>query len=211
METEALTTHYQNLGEVLFPSPRDRMANMMPVIVGDIDSLPEDLAGYLPMLQRCGFEPGTTAYLTINESLVEQGATQRRPGIHTDGTAMHTHGGTGPTHGGGVSTESPYREGMCMASTDGATRLWDTLDFDGGRLGELQEPGESSISLRPSQLYWMTDRTPHEGITATTTAYRQFFRLTAHDLGVWYSQHNTQNPLGVPPGCPISHQNKFDA
>jgi hypothetical protein len=61
------------------------------------------------------------------------------------------------------------------------------------------------------------DRTPHESLPVkapendpmATHAYRQFFRLVVGSISVWYSKHNTPNPLGMLPDAPISNEDKF--
>ena len=59
-------------------------------------------------------------------------------------------------------------------------------------------PGEGEV-LEPGQLYWITDKTPHESLQLKERTYRQFFRLVTHDVSLWYKDHSTANPLGVEP------------
>lgn len=66
-----------------------------------------------------------------------------------------------------------------------------------------------AVKMDPNTLYWITDRTPHESLPAPETVHRQWFRLVAEEVGVWWSQHSTANPLGVQPNCRIEHGNKF--
>ena len=65
--------------------------------------------------------------------------------------------------------------------------------------------------LDAGELLWLTDHTPHEAVPNETgeAYYRQFFYLTT-GVGVWYSQHNTANPLGIKPDAEISDANKFE-
>lgn len=63
--------------------------------------------------------------------------------------------------------------------------------------------------VKPGELVWFTDRTPHESLPVTERVYRQFFRLVVGDIGVWHSKHNTPNPLGVQPNAPVCHDDKF--
>jgi len=88
-----------------FPPPTDININMMPFIVGDsfqTSKLPEYIKPYWPMIQSClkpetararwhmwprrdfPSELGKVNYLTIQESWVEEGTSQRRPGLHVD-------------------------------------------------------------------------------------------------------------------------------
>mmetsp|Transcript_21636 Transcript_21636/g.48344 ORF Transcript_21636/g.48344 Transcript_21636/m.48344 type:complete len:456 (+) Transcript_21636:59-1426(+) len=78
---------FARVGNVTFPPPAGRNVNMMPIVLGDIDSLPEDLQPYYPLIDSCPFvreELGQIAYLTVHESFVDAGATQRRPGLHIE-------------------------------------------------------------------------------------------------------------------------------
>lgn len=65
--------------------------------------------------------------------------------------------------------------------------------------------------LKAKELVWITDRTPHEALPVTKRVYRQFFRLVLGKISVWYSKHNTPNPLGLQPDAPISDFDKFAA
>ena len=121
-----------------FPKPANRNANMMPFLLGDKTSLPEHLRVYWPMIQQCtatlpggrraskehGALSKRVGYLTVQESVVPAGASQRRPGLHTEGftrlpyesaaclCAPYWHGwGFGHSMGGGE-----YTGGIFMAS-----------------------------------------------------------------------------------------------
>lgn len=76
------------LGKVTFPEAHYININMMPVITGDPESIPEEYRQYYPMIEACGIEKaeiGKVGYLTITETYVPKGVCQRRPGVHTDG------------------------------------------------------------------------------------------------------------------------------
>ena len=51
------------------------------------------------------------------------------------------------------------------------------------------------------ELYWMTDRTPHESMPVLGPVARVVARQGR--ISVWYSQHNTPNPTGVLPDAPV--------
>ena len=110
-------------------------------------------------------------------------------------------------------------DGIWMASNvSGSCMVWplqitspeEVIDAHGGieplrsRLG----PGHA---LAANQLCWLTDRTPHEAVpwASSGSCQRSFFRLVVGPIGVWYSRHNTRNPLGVEPDAPISDEDKF--
>lgn len=265
-----------HLGNVEFPQYQGNIQiNMMPIIFGEKASIPQYLHGYIPLIQNCNFNSGDTVYLTIHESDVKAGTSQRRGGIHTEGfNASHLKeyekscsGGWGGGWGGGSKSswrdtwgggnithneviqeeieiivgvrkkekkqkisideirdqlneiedrvkklKKTLKDGIYMASSDGACRAW---DMNVGREevnhhGQLnKEPEGPGIKFEPRGLYWLTDRTPHEALPVEVDTKRQFFRLVSPEVSVWFSKHNTPNPLGVLPGCKILDISKF--
>jgi len=77
---------YACAGTVKFPAPSDIVINMMLFIFHDLQSLPKKYRGYWPIIERCTHPDhrGKVGYLTIHESWVKLGESQRRPGIHTE-------------------------------------------------------------------------------------------------------------------------------
>ena len=212
---------YRQISAVEFPDPTGIMINMMPFILGDEDSLPEEMHPYLDMIDACsGLEKGEKAYLTINVSDVKFGEYQRRPGIHTDGTSLIPEEdspspgdvfgeGSRLSWGGGWGGTSSSR-GIYVASTDGRCRIWDMTTYDVDSHGGLFiTPRGKSEELLPNHLYWMTDRTPHESLPSLKEQTRQFFRVVADEIGVWFSKHSTPSPFGILPNVPIVHTSKF--
>ncbi len=203
------------LEEVRFPIPAGASVNMMPIIIGDRDTMPANLRGYLPLIEATGLERGAVGYLTVHESIVMPGETQRRPGAHTDGTAIYCWGGGGWGGGAPVPPPAPPKpapkptKGIYMASSDGRCRVWDEMrrdvDDHGSVLGKLGTGSE----MEPGVLYWMTDRTPHQSLPSLARHHRQFFRLVADEIGVWWSQHSTPSPFGVKPNARIETGRKF--
>jgi len=190
----------KTLGSVKFPSSTELNINMMPFISGDLASLPEYLHSYKDILEACPLKKGSTVYLTVHEAILGEGEYLRRPGIHTDGTSNLNWGG-----GWGS------KEGIYIASNDGNSRIWDYETYDVDHMGALKElPKDVGLVCNPNQLYWITDRTPHESLPAKQKGIRQFFRLVSSEVSVWYSKHSTPNPLGVQPACTILHTNKFE-
>merc|ERR1719410_2464405 len=77
----------KDFGQACFPEPRDININMMPFIMGQKDSIPEAYQHYWPLIQQClvpKAEYGKVCYLTIQESPVAAGQSQRRPGVHIE-------------------------------------------------------------------------------------------------------------------------------
>lgn len=204
--------------KVAFPKPSDININMMPFRIGDKNSLPDYVKQYWPLIQKCQESLGReeldkVGYLTIHESLVKRGETQRRAGLHIECP--------GRLGSGGVFTESRYhwgcgmvrydtstvKGGMFMASTVAdSSRVWDLQVRDPasvvGKLGDLEHLrevlGEGTL-MEAETLYWMTDVTPHEALPMNGDTYRQFFRLVTSSLSAWYPENATSNPLGIVP------------
>jgi len=201
-EDDKLTTAFEKLELVQFPDPADQMVNMMPIIMGDPNSIPGSLRHYADIVEQCDLKLGSTVYLSVNESIVKADKTQRRPGIHTEATSI---GGWG----GGSWGSSERTQGIYMASTDGSTRLWDCLAGTTSPHGAVAEPAGHSEDMAPSNLYWLGDRTPHAALPVSKSLYRQWFRLVAEPIFGWYAKHSTANPLGVLPTAPIFQHSKF--
>lgn len=204
---ERMSEAYECVGAAEFPKYRGGIAvNMMPFVYGDRDSIPRELHGYLPIVDRCArLERGKVAYLTIDESAVTAGRSQRRAGAHTDGTRTTAWGG-GPW--GGKATDG----GIYMASSDGSCRVWDAIVpgesvSDHGAVSGLR--AEDAERMRGGALYWMTDRTPHESLPVERDTLRQFVRVVSNKVGAWWARHSTANPLGVMPDCAILTWSKF--
>ena len=55
------------------------------------------------------------------------------------------------------------------------------------------------------------DRTPHESMPMAHGTRRQYFRLVAGPVSVWYSEHSTPNPNTerYQPEATVIHSNKF--
>jgi len=110
-------------------------------------------------------------------------------------------------------TESSYvlQGGIYIASNVAhSTRVWDCRvhTSEVGRLGNVEHLQdflpEQGIDLKPKRLYWLTDRTPHESLPLKKGAFRQFFRLVTSQVGLWFADHSTPNPLGVKPDPDIT-------
>lgn len=80
---------------VKFPPPQDLNINMMPIMLNDlINTLPKKLHGYIDVIRMCpAAYNGCVAYLTVHESLVKGGESQRRPGVHIEAPIKLVHGG----------------------------------------------------------------------------------------------------------------------
>lgn len=192
---------YKKIQPIIFPKFNSINVNMMPFIFGDIQSIPEEIKPYQEIINSCNLEKGKIAYLTISESLVRSGTTQRRAGIHVESPFGMSWGGGG---WGGMTPDT----GLYMASNDGACQIWDEIIEERDKFGGCSVKTQGQ-KMQENMLYWLTDKTPHEALPSKENFKRQFIRIVSNDISVWFSKHNTPNPKGIQPECEIVHFDKF--
>ena len=217
---------------ISFPPPTDIKINMMPYIFGGEKfksyKLPSYLKPYFQIIKHCygsRHDINKVFYLTIHESEVEPGKSQRCPGVHIDNS--------GPLK---INTEEDYVEGEGIGSTiyiwsngefknecisggifiasnvPNSCRLWDCQiekDFTNGseitgENGECEHmreflPADKELVLEKNKLYWITERTPHESLPLQNGTYRQFIRVVTANVSHWFADHSTPSPCGVQP------------
>ncbi|KAJ8600525.1 hypothetical protein CTAYLR_009217 [Chrysophaeum taylorii] len=211
------------VANVAFPEPTGIYCNMLPIVIGDIDSIPENMRHYACILAACPVsrsEWDEIGYLTIDERDVEEGTTQRRPGLHAEATPnllpanFEPADDTWPTlaWGAGYYVEDcerlgHFEGGLFFASNVArSTRVWNCRangKAPRGPLGGIDHlrpalgPG---VDLDEGDLVWITDQTPHEARPVDVPGgKRQFFRLVTSKIDAWYADHSTPNPLGIVP------------
>ena len=174
-------------------------------------------------------------YLTVHEELVPVGTSHRRPGLHIEqpnnilkggeiingGEAyLNLAWGLGTWVGDGIPSD-----GIIMASNvENSCRIWNmtitnpqNLTDKHGGLEECRKYLGDGQYVPENTLVWLTDRTPHESLPLeapkddpkATHVYRQFFRVVLGDISVWFSKHNTVNPMGTMPDAQIIDIDKF--
>lgn len=227
---------------LIFPPSQGLNINMMPFkLFHPKETLPSELHPYIDLILQCPVAPNDfddfesrIAYLTVHESGVPSGQSQRRPGLHIEsalrgtGAQARTKRVTDPSDwmvlgwGGGCrQSECAWpAEGIYMASSvNDSCIVYPALVTDPTRLADAHgglprcvyrklEPGRR---LAAGELCWMTDRTPHESLPLASDTLRQFFRLVVGPVGAWYSKHNTANPLGIAPDAPVCDTDKFSS
>ncbi|KAF0729539.1 hypothetical protein Ae201684P_001239 [Aphanomyces euteiches] len=217
----------------IFPEPWNEEetfhVNMMPIIMGDSTSLPPSCQRYSTIIQACldtnsGDEIGQVGYLTIHEGIVEAGTSQRRGGLHIEagGGGRHFRMAEDFYWGAGRFEQHRIYGGIYMASTVARScRVYDVTIKKAhevtGHLGDIEHlrgvlnKSDCCQFYPAKELFWITDRTPHESLPLETTQYRQYFRLVTSKVSYWFADHSTPNPLGIQPAAEIVHGSKFDA
>jgi hypothetical protein len=223
---------FPNFLTLEFPTPTGININMMPIILNR-SAIPEEYHSYIDIINKVPipFENrDKIMYLTIHEEFIKSEETHRRPGLHIERPGSIINGGEivkydvndpkylGLRWGlGYVSEQGIPIDGIYMASNvcDSCSvynclidKPEEVTDKFGGIEHMKWKLGEPEF-LKANKLYWITDRTPHESLPMKTDTWRQFFRLIVGDISVWYSKHNTPNPLGIMPNAPIVDDDKF--
>lgn len=200
---------FLKLGKINFPEATGININMMPFIMGNINSIPKEYRCYKNIINSCNIhnsEVGKIGYLTITETYVNKGNSQRRGGVHTEKTRLHSWGGGGVSPWGG-------KNGLFMSSNvNDSCQIWNCYVSNpglGGDCEHLRETLGEGVKMNANQLYWMSDSCPHESLELKEDCMRQFFRLVTSDVGVWYEKHSTKNKLGIEPSCKVIKESKF--
>lgn len=198
------------IGQANFPEPQDININMMPFILGDIQSLPEEYQHYWPLIKQCNVpeeEEGKVCYLTIQEGFVAAGQSQRRGGVHIESPGTMILGGQYKAQrynwgcGAVLFDDSVVHGGIYMASNvPNSCRIWNlrvkeperAVDSHGG-LEHMRDILGEGTCMEANKIYWLTDATPHESLPLEKDTHRQFFRLVTSSLSVWYPEHSTAN------------------
>jgi hypothetical protein len=192
--------NFKKIKAVVFPEFTGVTINMMPFIIGDIKTIPEEVQNYIPLIESCCLPEsltGQVAYLTITETLVKEGETQRKKGIHLDFGK------------GGFAQEKKDGEGIYIANNiEGSCRIWDTRiptsDVqNNGSCEHLRATLGNGEFLKQSVMYLIHENCPHESLPMASNTKRQFFRLVVGEIMEWYEEFSTRNRLGVKPDCKV--------
>jgi hypothetical protein len=193
---------FKFVGNVVFPEYSGVRVMMMPLVLGDLDSVPPMLAGYCDTLAMLFAlmetkHVGNVGYLTVDEKIVKRGTTHRRAGLHVDGVFEGRCGGWG---GGGWGSVG---NGMLTTSSHVGCRAWNQ-EFDGypGNDGECDHLAsqlrDAGTIFEPRGVYWVDGLCVHESMPLPVDTNRQFVRLSMPSKAPWF-QGYTVNPLGVKP------------
>jgi hypothetical protein len=210
---------YHALSRVSFPEFSGTRIMMMPVILGEIETVSP--LRYRPLIQSL-FDlwprhVGEVGYLTIDERVVPAGTSHRAPGRHIDAPVNHGGGGSPPrpSHGAGGSSGGwggggPWAglgTGMLLVSDVPGCRAW-RGEFSGtpGPEGECDHltmsADTTSEILQAYRVYWLDGRCVHESVPFERDTRRALVRLSMPSQAPWYEGY-TRSPYGVQPTGPI--------
>jgi len=194
----------QALGKFTFPLFSNVRIQMMPIELGDMESVPYFLKWlWYPAIARL-FELSPikkgVGYLTIDERFTKAGETHRRPGLHVDGIGLWGDGG-GAWGAQGFLTVSSHAG--CEAyhqefhgSPIGVEQSVDPIIE--GNCEHLRLQCHGKLRLIPNLVYWMNSLCVHESVPLEQDTSRTFVRLSMPSACAPYEGF-TENPTGVKP------------
>lgn len=200
---------------IKFPEFTGIKCNMMPFIQGDASSLPDEYKPYAKIINENYLEKGEIGLLTIQESFVEGGKSQR--GYNSMGIDRNVHievgrhenlnswGGGGSSWGGKRKAILEDETMVLIANSISDTcRVWDTKEMSFTKDGDLSSyidkyPTETGLLLKSGEVAKISIFTPHEAISQTQSGKRQFFRIVGKGVK-GREDYFTINPLINPVG-----------
>lgn len=184
---------------------------MMPFIQGRAETLPEAYAPYRGIVETLVLsgQDGKTGLITIDESIVKAGTSQRGYGagertIHTEAclSADRLSWGPSPMPTWGpspyVSLDTDTRVLIANSISD-TCMIWDVEVRDTTPDGDLSEraeefPRETGRMMKSGEVLEIGIFTPHEPIAQVEAGPRQFFRIIG--TGVHgREEYFTRNPI----------------
>jgi hypothetical protein len=211
---ERFQSDFEKRGAIELPEFSNTRVMMMPVVLGDIESIPPSLQKWrraMKTLFDMQSHKGEVGYITIDEKLVTHGQTHRRAGLHVDGIY---HGGKGlwsvPPSGPWASIET----GALTVSSHEGCKAWKQQFVgwpgDEGECDHLAPQCNEAASeiFKPFNVYWFGGLCVHESLQQENPVARQFVRLSMPSDAPWFEGY-TENSLGVKPTGPILPRRGF--
>lgn len=193
-----------------FPTYSGIKCKMMPFIQGDSKSLPKEYQSYAEIIDKCFIQKNEKGWLTIDESFVKAGSSQR--GFNSFGLNRNVHievgrvnninrwGGGGSSWGGKESTFLDDNTEVLIANSISDTcRYWNVKELRHTKDGDLSEyiddyPENTGILMKAGELAKISIFTPHECINQSASSIRQFIRIVGKGVHGRES-YFTINPL----------------
>jgi len=208
--TATFASNFNHLGQIELPNFSGTRIMMMPLVLGDMSSIPAFLNDWRKTIENlfgmANCKEGV-GYLTIDEKTVEPSLTHRRAGKHVDGVYKGTFGPWGG--GGGWGSVG---NGMLTVASHAGCRAWKG-DFIGrpgyeGECDHLADQCDEGTLFEANQVYWVDGLCVHESVPQIARVDRQFVRLSMPSTAPWFEGY-TVNPLGVMPTGEILPRREF--
>jgi hypothetical protein len=200
------------VNKIEFPQVTGVKCSMMPFIQGDSSSLPDEYKSYSKIIDENYLEKGEIGYLTIDESFVNSGESQR--GYNSKGINRNVHievgryenknrwggSGGGSSWGGRNQTLLEDDTMVLIANNISDTcRVWDNKELSYTDDGDLSEyidkyPEHTGKMLKSGEVAKISIFTPHECISQKESGFRQFFRIVGKGV-TGREEYFTINPL----------------
>ena len=185
---------------------------MMPFIQGDSSSLPDEYKSYAKIVDENYLEKGEIGYLTIDESYVNSGESQR--GYNSKGINRNVHievgryenknrwGGSGGGSSWGGRNQTLLNDDTMVLIANNISdtcRVWDTKELSYTDDGDLSEyidryPEHTGMMLKSGEVAKISIFTPHECVSQKESGLRQFFRIVGKGV-TGREEYFTVNPL----------------
>lgn len=178
---------------IQFPAPTGIKCAMMPFIQGDSSSLPNEYLPYFKIVDEVFLEKGDIGFLTIHESFVSAGESQR--GYNSSGISRNVHievgrngdknrwgGGGSSWNGNGETLLADDTMVLISNSISDTCMVWDAKEMSYTKDGDLSEyieryPQKTGVLLKAGQVAKISIFTPHECLLQKQAGIRQFFRI----------------------------------
>lgn len=196
------------INTIKFPKQQGLKCNMMPFIQGDSSSLPNKYKSYSKIIDENFLEKGEIGFLTIDESFVDIGKSQR--GYNSKGINRNVHIEVGRVNNrnrwGGNSwgdKENTFLDDntkvLIANNISDTCRYWNVLDKSYTKDGDLSEyiekyPEHTGLLMKKGEVAKISIFTPHECIANNESSYRQFFRIVGKGV-TGREDYFTVNPL----------------
>jgi hypothetical protein len=201
------------INKIQFPEFTGVKCNMMPFIQGNSLSLPNEYKTYAKIVDNNYLQKGDIGYLTIHESFVNSGKSQR--GYNSKGINRNVHIEVGKYKnknrwGGSIGSNSSWGGKNCTFLDDNTMvliannisdtcKVWDTKELSYTDDGDLSEyidryPEHTGLMLKSGEVAKISIFTPHECIPQKESGFRQFFRIVGKGV-TGREEYFTINPL----------------
>jgi len=182
------------VNKIIFPKQQGIKCNMMPFIQGNASSLPDQYKSYSKIINKNFLEKNEVGFLTIDESFVNVGSSQR--GYNSNNINRNVHievgrvnnqnrWGNGGSNGwGGKETTLLDNNTKVLIANNisNTCRYWNTLETSYTLDGDLSDyinkyPENTGILLKKGEMLKMSIFTPHECIVQKNQTTGNFLEL----------------------------------